>query len=89
MIITRGPDVNRIEEKTGKKFNRKRLRFSKGKNNTIIGENEITVAKETFDRSGGHKFQKGKPDKFRKSEKVKKIIRKKKNRNLPPPNRNK
>lgn len=89
IIITKGPDVNKIEEKTGKKFNRKRLRFSRGKNSTVIGENEVTVAKENFDRSGGQKFQKGKPDKFRKSDKVKKIIRKKKNRNQPPPNRNK
>ncbi len=88
-IVTSGPDVNRIEEKTGKKFNRKRLRFSKGKNSTLIGENDVTVAKETFDRSGGQKFQKGKPDKFRKSDRVKKIIRKKKIRNQPPPNRNK
>ncbi|HAX49603.1 MAG TPA: hypothetical protein PK605_08930 [Ignavibacteria bacterium] len=87
-IITGGPDVNRIEEKTGKKFGRKKLRFSKGNKNTVIGENDVTVPRETFDRSKGEKFQKGKPDKFRKSEKIRKNIRKKKPRNTPPPNRN-
>lgn len=89
VIITNGPDVNKIEEKTGKKYNRKRLRFQKGKQNTVIGENEVTLSKETFDRSNGEKLKKGKPNKFKKSERVKKIIRKKKIRNVPPPKRNK
>lgn len=89
LIITNGPDVNKIEEKTGKKYNRKRLRFQKGKHNTVIGENDVTLSKETFDRSKGEKLKKGKPDKFKKSDRVKKIIRKKKIRNGPPPNRNK
>lgn len=88
-IITNGPDVNRVEEKSGKKFGRKKLRFSKENKSALIGDNDITVPKETFDRSNGHKFQKGKPGKFTKSERVKKIIRKKKPRNSPPPNRNK
>ena len=88
-IITNGPDVNRIEEKTGKKFGRKKLKFSRGNKTALIGDNDVTVPKESFDRSKGEKFQKGKPDKFKKSDRVKKNIRKKKPRNNPPPNRNK
>lgn len=87
-IVNKGPDVNRMEEKTGKKFQMKKLKFSKGNKSTIVGENDITIRKENFDRSNGQKEKIGKPNKFKKSERVKKIIRKR-NGNKPPPNRNK
>jgi hypothetical protein len=85
-IVNKGLDVNKMEEKTGKKFNRKRLRFSKGNSNAIIGESDITVGKEHFKRSNGQKENIGKPNKFKKSERVKKML-KKRNKHRQPPNR--
>lgn len=75
-IVNKGPDVNRMEEKTGKKFQMKKVKFSKGNTNTVVRENDITISKEKFDISKGKKEKLGKPNKFKKSERVKKIIKK-------------
>ena len=81
-IITGGPDVNAIEQKTNKKFTRKRLRFHKDNGNAIVGENEIIVGREKFQKGQNEKL--GKPNKFKKSERVKKWIKKHRNGNKPP-----
>lgn len=92
MIITGGPDVNRIEEKTGKKMKRKRLRFGRDKGKTIIGNDDVTVFKEQFRKydGKGNKESIDKPNKFKKSEKVKKQLRKRKGKKNQPirPGRN-
>lgn len=91
-IITGGPDVNRIEEKTGKKIKRKRLRFGSDKGNTIIGNDDVTVGKEQFRKydGKGNKESIDRPNKFKKSERVKKQHKKRQGRKNSPerPGRN-
>lgn len=88
-IVTNGPDVNRMEEKTGKKFERKKIKFSKGNFNTVIGDNDVTIGRERFKKHDNAQKEKiGKPNKFRKSDRVKKII-KRRGTHRNPPNRNK
>ena len=74
-IFTNGPDVGIIEQKTGKKFNRKRLRFRKGHEQALIGDNEIVIGKERFKKRNKESL-KDMPKKFKKSERVKKMLKK-------------
>ncbi len=83
-IVNKGPDVNRMEEKTGKKFQKKKLKFSKGNTNAVVGENDITISRENFKGSNGQKGTIGRPNKFKKSERVKRMIKKRNNHNRPP-----
>jgi hypothetical protein len=79
IISNNGPDVTKIEEKTGKKFNKKRLRFQKGRDNALIGINEIFIGKEKFNKRSEIKDHKGsvdRPKKYKKSEKVRKMNKK-------------
>ncbi len=83
-IVNKGPDVNWMEEKTGKKFGRKKLKFSKGNQTTIVGENDVIIGKHRFEHSNGQKEKLGKPNKFKKSERVKRIMKRRNNPNRPP-----
>ncbi len=74
-IVNTGPDVNRMEEKTGKKFRKRNIKFSRDNNTSVIGENDITIGKHKFDRQNGQKDKPGRPNKFKKSERVKRIIK--------------
>jgi hypothetical protein len=80
-IINSGPDVAKLEEKTGKKFNKKRLRFGKGsqKEKAVISGNEIKINKEKFKRIKEHngiKEQVNSPSKYKKSDRAKKMLKK-------------
>ncbi|MEO8513244.1 MAG: DUF6600 domain-containing protein [Ignavibacteria bacterium] len=83
-IVNKGPDVNRMEEKTGRKFQRKKLKFAKGNVNVVVGDNDIVIGKIKLDRHNGQKEQISKPHKFKKSDRVKGLIKRWKNRNHPP-----
>lgn len=79
-IVNKGPDAGDIEKRTGKKLYRKKLRFRKGHGNALIGEGDITLNRESFkkyDASNNRKII-DKPKKFKRSEKVKKILKKRK-----------
>ncbi len=79
IITNNGPDVVKIEEKTGKKFQRKRLRFQKGRDNALIGSNEIIIVKEKFNKRSEVQDEKNiidKPKKYKKSERVRKMLKK-------------
>jgi hypothetical protein len=81
-IINAGPDVNDIEKRTGKKFQRKKIKFSREKNKTIVGNSDIVIGREKFNKYSLDADTKkprvtDKPHKFKKSDRVKKIIKKK------------
>ncbi|MBZ0202027.1 MAG: hypothetical protein K8I03_03320 [Ignavibacteria bacterium] len=83
IIVNNGPDVNTLENKTGKKFNRKKLRFGSGHNNTMIGGNEVVIGRESFEKKDNNSSL-VKPNKYRKSERVKKMIKKRQGKKKPP-----
>jgi hypothetical protein len=80
-IITSGPDVNDVEKHTGKKYGKKKLRFNKGKEKPLVGNEDIVMGREKFNKyslnNESNEKTIDKPKKFKKSERVKKILRKK------------
>ncbi len=83
VIVNNGPDVTVIETRTGKKFNRKHLRFRNGQNNAFTDNNDVIIGKEKFDNKlNGTRLDK--PNKYKKSERVKKMLRKKQGHKKPP-----
>ncbi|MCC6864760.1 MAG: hypothetical protein IT280_01215 [Ignavibacteria bacterium] len=77
-VFTGGPDAMEMEKRTGKKYNSKRLKFKEGKENAVVSDNEIIAGKEKFKREQKDKLVK--PKKFRKSERVKKILKHRKHK---------
>jgi hypothetical protein len=80
-IINPGPDVNAIEKRTGKKFTRRTLKFSRERNRTIVGNDDIVIGRENLKKYSLDKDTKkpkitDKPGKFKKSDRVKKILKK-------------
>jgi hypothetical protein len=87
-IFNKGPDVIKMEEKTGKKFRSKKMKFKEGNGTAVIGDDEVIIGRERF-RHGESKNKEsvGKPKSFKKSDRVKKVGKKKKNNRRPPPGR--
>lgn len=88
-IVNSGPNTVNIEKKTGKKFSKKKLQFTKGNNKPVVGNNDITLSRENFNKYSLDKDTKkpkilDKPKKYKKSERVKKMFKKwKKNKRKP------
>lgn len=87
-IITGGPEINDVEKRTGKTFKRKRLKFGSSKEKPLIGNEDIVMGREKFNKYSLNNDANGKtidkPNKFKKSERVKKILRKKHQHKQPP-----
>jgi len=88
-IVNKGPDVQRMEEKCGKKFRNRKMKFKEGNGNAQVSDDEITVGRERF-RKGNpdNKESVGKPKSFKKSDRVKKVIKRNRDKKRPPPGRN-
>lgn len=90
-IVNSGPDVNDAEKRTGKKFGKKKLRFGKGKEKPLVGNEDIVLGREKFNKYSLDSDTKpkniDKPKSFKKSERVKKIL-KKRHQHKSPPKRN-
>jgi hypothetical protein len=81
MIVNNGPDVSKLEQKTGKKFYRKRLKFGKGsqRETAIINDKEVIINKEKFSKKKGQNSLKesiDSPGKYKKSARAKKMLKK-------------
>lgn len=83
MIVNNGPDVKMLESKTGKTFNKRKLRFRNGQNNSLTDNNEILIGKEKFEKKNNGSGL-DKPKKYKKSERVKKMIKKRQGQKKPP-----
>lgn len=76
-IINKGPDAADMERRTGKPYKQKKIKFSRDKN-TVIGNDDIVIGREKFKKDNEHKI-KDKPGNFKKSDRVKKVIKRNKN----------
>ncbi len=80
-VINAGPDVSYIEKRTGRKFPRKKINFSRDRNKPVIGNEDIILGREKFSKYSLDADTKkpritDKPGKYKKSERVKKILKK-------------
>lgn len=95
VVTNNGPDAADIEKRTGKKLQKRYLKFTKERNNFKFGENDVVISREDFvkyNNVNGKEPKIDKPKKFKRSDNVKKIIKKriqqkKKNRVKSPPGR--
>jgi hypothetical protein len=76
-----GPDVADIEKRCGKKIGRKYLKFTRERNRFRMGDNDVVLTREDFTKYNtnltdgkGKTFDK--PKKFKRSDRVKKMIKK-------------
>jgi len=79
-IINNGPDVADIEKRCGKKIDKKYLKFTRERNRFRMGEKDVTLSRENFTKYSTNlnsdKAKLDKPKKFKKSENVKKKLKK-------------
>lgn len=80
-IINKGPDVSDIEKFTGRKINEKSIELQNRRVKTAVTDNDVKLYKESFKQykkdAKGKISKIDKPKKFKKSPKIKKLIRKK------------
>lgn len=88
-ILNKGPDVNEMEKRTGKKFTRKNIRFSNDKKVPLVGNNDVVIGREKFNKYSLDSDTKkpkitDKPGKYKKSDRAKKMIKKRQGQKHPP-----
>ncbi|MGH2574513.1 MAG: DUF6600 domain-containing protein [Ignavibacteria bacterium] len=81
-VVNYGPDVWDVEKSSGKTIKQKEINISREKAKTSVGDTEVNLYKENFTKGKPHKIDR--PKKYKKSPKVKKILKKRRFRNLPP-----
>lgn len=76
-IVNTGPDVNEMEKRTGRKFQTRRVKFTRGEKKPVVSNDNVTISREKFRKynfdSDPNKNSIDKPKKYKKSERVKKI----------------
>lgn len=78
VVTNNGPDVTDIEKRSGKKMQRRYLKFTKERNHFNYGDKDVVISREDFVKyKNGKGLNIDKPKKFRKSERVKKYLKKK------------
>lgn len=74
-IINRGPEVSDIEKKTGKSIIAKDVKFTRHSNGVKVGDDQVTVYKDTFKKydtdKSGKPIVTDKPKTFKKSKGIK------------------
>jgi hypothetical protein len=80
-MINNGPDVKDIEIRTGKILKQRELKYLEEKRKTVVGENDVKLYKPKFkkleiDKNTGKVKIKEKPKKFKRSPRVKRLIKK-------------
>ena len=91
MVTNNGPDVSDIEKRSGKKINKRYLKFTKERNRFQMGDNDVVLSRIDFPKyKAGVKGSKiDKPKHFKRSDRAKKIKKKiqekRKNRLRVPP----
>lgn len=88
-VFNNGPDINDIVKSGGRPIRQKIVKTAADRRKTIVLENDVTVYKQSLpkasiDSKTGRPVRKDKPNKFKRSERLKKIFKQKRQHRLPP-----